>query len=109
MSDSDITGYMDTPEVLDASVTPIPGSGSSPLQVVSAMAIGCSKVSFYDGVGQYIGIYKGAAGSETLVCIIGGGGSNQSPCMISFNQRVSVRSMEAASITSGSLCLQFLR
>lgn len=107
MNARSIVGFMDAPQVLDASVTNIPGNGSSPVQVVASMPNISLHVHFYDGMGQYVGIYRGAAGKESLVCIVGGGGSDQKPCNLSPGDRVSLRSMDASAITSGSLCLQF--
>lgn len=104
-----VVGFMDAPHVLDASVTNIPGSGSSPVQIVALMTAVCLQVGFYDGIGKYVGIYRGAAGSESLVCVIGGGSEGQAPCRLSVGDRVSLRSMDASAITSGSLCLQFLQ
>lgn len=65
--------FFDAPQVLSASVTPIPGSGDPPLQVVANLGIHSTyAVDYIDSTGDYIGIYVGAPGQEILKCIVGG-------------------------------------
>jgi hypothetical protein len=96
--------FIDPPLVLAASVTNIPGSGSLPLQVIANVGpkYGVA-IDFIDTTGDYIGVYQGASGHETLVCIIGNGLVSRAFGVITAYQRVSIRSMAAAPITNGNL------
>jgi hypothetical protein len=101
--------FFDPPIVLNASVTPIPGSGSLPLQVVDNLgAVAAYFLNYIDSTGDFIGVYKGPAGSETLVCVVGGGTASIVPGVISARSRISLRSMTTSSITNGNLFCTFL-
>jgi hypothetical protein len=102
-------GFIDPPEILYTNVTPIPGSGSLPLQVVANSGPKASYgVSWLDTTGDYIGLYTGPSGQEVLRCIIGGGVVSAAPVVISANSRVSLRSMTATPITNGQIVITFL-
>jgi hypothetical protein len=104
-----VVDYFDPPVVLDAAVTAIPGSGSFPVQVVSSLAGDVCAVEVRDGIGtEFIGVYRGAPGSEVLVCVVGGPGNSKIEARIPGASRVSLRSMNSTAITSGSLCVMFL-
>lgn len=96
--------FFDAPEIINASVTPIPSSGSFPLQVIadsgtkSAVAI-----DYIDTTGDFIGVYLGLVGLEKLLCIIGNGQNSRAWGVFPAHSRVSLRSMTASSITSGTL------
>jgi hypothetical protein len=99
----------DAPQVFDASVSSIPGSASSPVQVVASLSAKVYGLQFFDGIGGYVGVYKGASGSETLVCVIGGGTMG----MVEFGAipsgtRISLKSMGSAAITTGTLFVHFM-
>lgn len=100
--------FFDAPQVLDSAVTPIPGSSQAPLQVVASMPGSSKTIEYTDGIGQYVGVYVGMAGSEVLLCIIGGGETNEIDAPILPGTRVSLRSMDVAAITRGTLCCQFM-
>jgi hypothetical protein len=101
--------YIDSPEILDASVTNIPGSGSAPLQVVADSGLKASYgIQYIDTTGDYIGVYTGVAGQEVIRTIIGGGLVSQTPVVIAHNSRVSLRSMTSSPITFGKLTITFL-
>jgi len=101
--------FIDSPEILYTNVTPIPGSGSSPLQVVADSGFKAAYgISWQDTTGDYIGVYTGAAGSEVLKVIIGGGVVSAVPVVIAAHSRVSLRSMTNTSITNGQLTMTFL-
>lgn len=101
--------YIDAPEILDTSVTNIPGSGASPLQVVANSGLKAAYgLQYVDTTGDFIGVYVGTSGNETLRCIIGGGLVSSVPVVIPANSRVSVRSMTVSAITNGRLTLTFL-
>lgn len=101
--------FFDPPIVLNASVTPIPGSGSPTLQVVDNLgSVACYYVNYIDSTGDFIGVYKGASGLETLVCVIGGGTASIVPGVIAARSRISLRSMTTSPITNGNLFCTFL-
>lgn len=101
--------FIDAPEVLNASVTNIPGSGSSPLQVVADSGFkGSYAIQYIDTTGDWIGVYLGTSGHEVLKAIIGGGTVNVTPIVIPLHSRISLRSMTATAITNGKLTLSFL-
>jgi hypothetical protein len=101
--------FFDPPIVLESNVTNIPGSGSLPLQVIANIGnIAAYSVAFIDSTGEYIGVYTGVSGSETLVCIIGGGQVGVTPGVFSARSRVSLRSMTTSAITNGNLTCTFL-
>lgn len=96
--------FFDPPEIINMSVTPIPGSGNPPLQVIadsgykSAVAI-----DYIDTSGDFIGVYLGTIGHEVLLCIIGNGQTSRAWGVLTAHSRVSIRSMTASSITNGTL------
>lgn len=103
-----IVATLDAPAVLDCTVTSIPASSSSPLQVVTSLIYDASQIQAIDGVGQYVGIYTGAAGVEKLIAVVGGGGTILLSAAIPKGSRVSVRNMVNVPITNGSMTLLFL-
>ena len=101
--------YIDSPQILNASVTPIPGSGSAPLQVVADSGSRAAyAVSCIDTSGDFIGLYTGSVGNEVLRCIFGGGTSSYNPVVIGAHSRVSLRSISTSSITNGSITIAFM-
>jgi hypothetical protein len=97
--------FFDSPQVIDCSVTPIPASGSLPLQVIATtggLNLGCG-IQFADTTGDMIGVYIGASGSEVLACIIGNGVSSQGWAKFPPNSRISLRNMLNTEITLGRL------
>jgi hypothetical protein len=101
--------YLDPPELFNASVTNIPGSGSLPLQVVSNIGLKAPfGLQYTDTTGDWIGVYIGVSGSEVLRTIIGGGVTDVVSVVIPANSRVSLRSMSTSSITNGMISIIFL-
>jgi hypothetical protein len=101
--------FFDPPHVLQANVSNIPGTASSPLQVIADIGFKASyAIDYIDTTGDYIGVYTGPAGHEVLNCIIGGGLSNRAWSVIPAKSRVSLRSMTASSITNGQLTCTFM-
>lgn len=101
--------FLDAPQILNASVTPIPGSGSSPLQVVANLGLKAAHaIDYIDSTGDFIGVYVGAIGEERLRCIIGGGQVTRAYVVIAANSRVCFRSLTATAITNGSLSCTFM-
>lgn len=98
------TVFFDPPEIITMSVTPIPGSGSSPLQVIADSGFKSAvAIDYLDTSGDFIGVYLGASGHEILLCIIGNGQTDRAWGVFPAHSRVSLRSMTASSITSGTL------
>lgn len=96
--------FFDPPQILTASVTPIPGSGSPPLQVIADSGLRSAvAIDYIDTTGDFIGVYIGAVGHETLLCIIGNGQNDRAWGVFAAHSRVSLRSMTASAITSGTL------
>lgn len=101
--------FLDPPQVLNASVTAIPGSGSTPLQVVANIGFKAAyAVDYTDTTGDYIGIYIGAAGHEVLATIVGGGFESRAYVVLAAQSRISLRSMTGSPITNGYLTLVFM-
>jgi hypothetical protein len=101
--------FFDPPQVLSASATNIPGSGSSPLQVIANIGPKAAfAIDYIDSTGDYIGVYIGASGFETFGCVIGGGLNTRAWLVIPAQSRVSLRSMSATPITSGQLMCAFV-
>lgn len=97
--------FFDPPQILDAAVTPIPGAGDDPLEVISNIGTRSAvAIDFIDTTGQFIGVYIGPEGEERLVCIIGNGLNGRAWAVFAANSRVSIRSMNADEITQGTLC-----
>lgn len=101
--------FMDAPISLSCAVTPIPGSGSPPLQVVARAAGDGYWMIVRDGIQtEYIEVLTGPAGFEERIAVIGGPGPSEIPARVMAYQRVSVRSLGASAIVAGSLCISFM-
>ncbi len=96
--------FFDPPQILDAAVTPIPGAASDPLEVIADSGFKSAvAIDYQDSTGDFIGVYLGPEGNETLLCIIGNGLSGRAWGVFAAHSRVSIRSMTASAITSGKL------
>lgn len=101
--------FLDPPQVLTANVTSIPGSGSLPLQVIANLGTRAAyAVDYIDTTGDYIGVYLGPSGSETLRCIIGGGATSRSWVVLAAGSRISLRSMSATPVTNGAIMMTMM-
>jgi hypothetical protein len=101
--------FLDAPQVLNTTVTPIPGSGSPTLQVVADIGFKSAyAIDYVDSTGDYIGVYLGPSGSEVLHSIIGGGVVSRAYVVIAAHSRVSFRSLTAKPITDGYLSCVFM-
>lgn len=98
------TCFFDAPEIVNCSVTPIPGSGALPLQVIADSGTNSAlAIDYIDTTGDFIGVYLGRAGNETLLCIIGNGQTSRAWGVFAAHSRVSLRSMTVTPITNGTL------
>lgn len=101
--------FIDAPQILRTNVTNIPGSGDLPLQIVSNLGFKAAyALDYMDTTGDFIGVYIGAAGNETLLCIIGNGKTERAWAVVAAQQRVSLRSMTTTPITNGNLSITFM-
>lgn len=101
--------FLDAPEILNTSVTPIPGSASLPLQVVADSGFKAAyAIDYVDTTGDWIGVFTGNTGNEVLRCVIGGGITTRMAVVIAAHSRVSFRSMTASPITNGRITCTFV-
>jgi len=101
-----IVDVLDTP-LFDASSTNIPASASSPLQVVATLAAAVKRIQSVEDIGEFIGIYTGAAASEVLYCVLPLGGGDVT-VSIAAGTRISIRNMKNATVTTGNLAINFI-
>lgn len=101
-----VVDVQDTP-IIDTSSTNIPGSASSPLEVVASLAADVQQIQSVEDIGEYIGVYTGAASSEVLKAVLPLGGG-EVKLEIPAGTRVSLRSMSTSAISLGKIALNFL-
>lgn len=101
-----VKNEMDTP-LLNTSSTNINGSAGAFVQVVSSLGNACKKIRIADTTGQVIGVYTGGSGSEVFAFMTNPGVDDYIEHAIAANTRISLRSMQAAAITTGLYIMQF--
>ena len=86
---------------IDINSNNIPASSDDPLEIISATTADVKKIQTIEDVGEFIGLYSGAATSEVLIAIlpIAGGVVEIN---IPSGTRLSIKSMNASAITSTS-------
>lgn len=95
--------------VLNTSSTSIPANSGSFLEVVAESGNRAAyAIQYMDSTGDYIGVYLGEAGSERLLCVVGGGQTSIVPAVVAAHSRVSIRSLTPVAITNGKLFCTFL-
>jgi len=97
---------LDTP-LVDISSTNIPASASSPTQFVASTAAAVRKIIVVDDIGEFIGLYTGAAAAEVLHCILPLGGGEME-VSIPASTRISLRNMKNTALTLGFISINFL-
>lgn len=102
-----VVDQIDATPLLDTSLTNIPASAGNPVTVVASLAAQAKKIVSVEDIGEYIGLYTGAALSEVLYCILPLGGG-EIEVSIPIATRISLRAMKNAAITSSSIALNFL-
>lgn len=96
--------FFDPPLLLDTSITPIPGRASLPLQVIADSGFKSAvAIDYMDTTGDFIGVYLGLSGHETLLCIVGGGLNSRAWGVFAAHSRVSLRSLSVTPVTNGTL------
>lgn len=103
----DVVDQIDTTPLLDTASTNIPGSASNPVEIVSSTAAVVQKVLTVEDIGEFIGLYTGAAAAEVLKCVLPlGGGEVQVD--IPAGTRISLRSMTTSAISTGKIAINFI-
>lgn len=102
----DIVDFLDS-TLVDTSSSNIPGSAGSPLQVVASTAADVTKIQIVEDIGEYYGIYTGAAASEVLVAVVPLGGG-EVEVQIPSGTRISLLSLTTSAISVGSVAMNFL-
>ncbi len=102
-----VVDQIDTTPLLDVSVTNIPASASAPVQVVASLAAQVYKVISVEDIGEFIGLYTGAASSEVLAAVLPLGGG-EVEVSIPAGTRISLRNMKNAAIVSDFIAINFL-
>jgi len=95
--------------ILDTSSTNIPGSASSPVQVVASLAATVKALQCLDTTGAWVGLYVGAAASEVLKLVIGPGSDQTIEHSIPSGSRVSLKRLDSTTaVSSGIVAINFL-
>jgi hypothetical protein len=102
----DVVDLLDS-TLVDTSSTNIPASSGGFLEVVASSAAAVKKVQIVEDIGEFYGIYTGAAASEVLVAVapLGGGFVDVA---IPASTRISLRALENSAITSGLLSMNLI-
>lgn len=103
----DVVDQIDTTPLLDVSSNNIPASASLPLQVVASLAADVQEVQSIEDIGEFIGLYVGAASAEVLKCVLPLGGGNVK-VNLSSGDRISLRNMKNAAITTDFISINFI-
>lgn len=99
-----IASVKDTVDVIspiDVSSSNIPASASLPLEIIASTSADMTKIQTIEDVGEYIGLYTGAAASEVLVAILpiaGGEVDISAPA----GTRLSIRHMKNTAISTAT-------
>lgn len=102
-----IVDQIDTTPLLDTSSTNIPASASNPVTAVASLAANVKKIVSVEDIGEFIGVYTGAAASEVLLCVLPLGGG-EIEVEVASGTRISLRNMKNATISTGFIALNFL-
>jgi len=97
----------ETTALLDTSSTNIPASSGNPLELVASTTAIIRKIQSVEDIGEFMGIYEGAALSETLVGILPLGGG-EIEVNLPAATRISIRNMKNSAITTGFITLNLL-
>ena len=95
--------------ILDTSSVNIPGSSSSPVQVVASTAAATKKLQLLDTTGAFIGVYTGAAASEVLQFVMGPGSDQTIEHAIPASTRISLKRLDSTTaVSSGIVAINFI-
>ena len=105
--DLTVVDEIDTTPLLDVSSTNIPASASLPVEIVASTAAQVYAVQSIEDIGEFIGLYTGAASSEVLAAILPLGGGDVR-VNIPAGTRISLRHMKNTAITTDFIAINFL-
>lgn len=92
--------------ILDTSSTNIPGSASSPVQVIASTAAEIKAIQLLDTTGAFVGVYVGGIGSEVLKFVMGPGSDQTIEHNIPAASRVSLKRLDStAAVSSGIVAM----
>lgn len=102
---------LDSPELFDCGVTPIPKNTDPKLTIIAATTFSAGTVLLRvtESVSQWCALYRGPIGEEVFLCLIGGGGLYEKSVIISKGERISIGSLEDQDIETGKLFIEFCR
>ena len=86
--------------ILDTSSTNIPGSASSPVQVIATTAAEIKALQLLDTTGAFVGVYVGGVGSEVLKLVMGPGSDQTVEHNIPAGSRVSLKRLDSTTAVS---------
>lgn len=102
-----VTAQIDSTPLLDTSITNIPASASNPLELVASLPNDITSLVSVEDIGEFLGIYTGAAASEVLLGVLPLGGG-ELKVFIAAGTRISIRNMKNAVVDSGSIAINFI-
>jgi len=95
--------------ILDTSSTNIPGSASSPVEVIASTAAEIKAIQLLDTTGAFVGVYVGGSGSEVLKFVMGPGSDQTIEHNIPAASRVSLKRLDStAAVSSGIVAFNCL-
>lgn len=103
----DVVDQIDTTPLLNTASTNIPASSGNPVEVIGSLAADAKKIVISENIGEFIGLYTGAALSETLKAVLPIGGG-EIELNITSGTRISLRAMENTAISTGFIALNVL-
>lgn len=106
VSDKSIVFQIDA-TLLDTASTNIPASASLPLELVASTPSSAVKMLIVEDIGEYMGLYIGAAAAEVLAAVLPLGGG-EIELEVATGVRVSIRAMANTAISSGKLAINFI-
>jgi len=97
----DVVDMIDTTPLLSVAGATIPKSSSLPLEIVASLAARCVEIEITEDVGEYIGLYTGAAGAEVLKTILPIAGGNRK-LVLPAGTRISIGHMKDTDIATAT-------
>jgi len=96
--------------IINPSSTSIPASSAGYLEIVANLAAEVKEIQVIEDIGEFMGLYSGAAAAETFVCVLPQGFTgSRLPVQIPAGTRLSIRNMKDATIDSNTrLTINFL-
>ena len=93
----------------DVSSSNIPGSASSPLELVASLSNNIIAFQVFDTSGGVLELMTGAVASEVRLCLVGPGNDSIIYAQANSSTRISVRRVDSTSaLTSGTLSINYI-